>query len=63
MFIPRLKSFLETVGRKHSWISPGEPTRIGLAMEKVLRFDGYEIVRLKNDHPEDKLKAGDCGLV
>lgn len=32
-------------------------------MKKVLRFDGFEIVRLKNDHPEDNLKAGDCGLV
>ena len=32
-------------------------------MEKVLRFDGGEIVRLKDDHPEDSLKSGDCGLV
>src|SRR6185295_3578447 len=35
----------------------------GVTMEKVLRFDGGEIVRLKDDHPEDNLKSGDCGLV
>jgi hypothetical protein len=32
-------------------------------MKKSLRFDGCEIVRLKDDHPEDALKAGDCGLI
>lgn len=32
-------------------------------MEKALRFDGCEIVRLKEDHPDDNLKAGDCGLI
>ena len=32
-------------------------------MENVLRFDGGELVRLKDDHPEDNLKSGDCGLV
>jgi hypothetical protein len=26
-------------------------------------FQGNEIVRLKHDHPDDNLKAGDCGLV
>ena len=30
---------------------------------KPLRFDGGEIVRLNHDHPEDRLKSGDCGLI
>jgi hypothetical protein len=34
-----------------------------ITMTKALRFDGGEIVRLKDDHPEDSLKAGDCGLI
>jgi len=28
-----------------------------------IRFIGNEIVRLKQDHLEDGLKAGDCGIV
>jgi len=31
--------------------------------EETFRFKGGEIVRLKNDHPDDGLEAGDCGVV
>ena len=30
---------------------------------KEFRFEGNEIVRLKQDHPDDGLKSGDCGVV
>lgn len=30
---------------------------------KKLRFCGNEIVRLLQDHPDDGLKAGDCGVI
>jgi len=32
-------------------------------MRKELRFNGGEIVRLKDNSSEDGLKAGDCGLI
>jgi hypothetical protein len=28
-----------------------------------MRYIGLEIVRLKRDHPDEGLKAGDCGVV